>query len=95
MHLSPLQIETSTFVYTNQVILSTDHSLSDLERWKNGGFIGRGEKLAERLCRMVGYPVEEYFLYSTQFDPAWLVRLVAVGLVEMLMSFRQSSRDTV
>ena len=45
-------------------------------------FIGRGERLAERLCRMVGYPVEEYFLYSAQFDPAWLIRLVAVGLAE-------------
>ena len=50
--------------------------------------IGNGERIAERLCKWVGYPLEEYFLYSPQFDPAWLVRLVAVGLVEKIDVFQ-------
>ena len=56
-----------------------------MEEWP---FIGRGEKLAERWCRWVGYPVEEYFLYSAQFDPSWLIRLVAVGLTEDIDVFQ-------
>ena len=56
-----------------------------MEEWP---IIGRGEKFAERLCRWVGYPTEEYFLYSAQFDPAWLIRLVAVGLAEEIDVFQ-------
>ena len=56
-----------------------------MEEWP---LIGRGESIAERLCKWVGYPIEEYFLYSAQFDPAWLIRLIAVGLVEKVDVFQ-------
>ncbi len=50
-----------------------------MEEWP---IISSGERFGQKLCRWVGYPVEEYFLYSAQFDTSWLVRLIAVGLVE-------------
>lgn len=56
-----------------------------MEEWP---FIRGGEQRAEWFCRWVGYPVEEYFLYSAQFDPAWLIRLVSVGLVEQIDIFQ-------
>ena len=42
----------------------------------------------ERLCRWIGYPEEEFFLYSPQFDPAWVIRAVSVGLEEDIDVFQ-------
>ncbi|MEC8276563.1 MAG: radical SAM protein [Myxococcota bacterium] len=39
-----------------------------------------GAGWAERLCRRMGYPEGDIFLYTAQFDPAWLVRVLSVGL---------------
>ncbi len=50
-----------------------------MEEWP---ILSHGERFAQRMCRWVGYPIEEYFLYAAQFDMSWLVRLIAVGLVE-------------
>ena len=51
-------------------------------------FIRSGTRLAERICRRLGYPEEELFLYSPQFDPAWLSRLVFIGLEEDIDVFQ-------
>jgi MoaA/NifB/PqqE/SkfB family radical SAM enzyme/glycosyltransferase involved in cell wall biosynthesis len=40
------------------------------------------QRLAPRACRRVGYPDDEAFLYSAQFDPAWTARALQVGLME-------------
>ena len=44
--------------------------------------------LAEKICRRLGYPQEEFFLYSPQFDPAWLLRLVFIGLEQKIDVFQ-------
>ncbi len=49
------------------------------EEWKPLPELGR---LAERLCGRIGYPPEEYFLYRPMFDPAWWLRVAAVGIAE-------------
>ena len=43
---------------------------------------------AERLCGALGYPAEEFFLYRPQFDPAWWLRVVAVGVLEQIDVFQ-------
>jgi MoaA/NifB/PqqE/SkfB family radical SAM enzyme/glycosyltransferase involved in cell wall biosynthesis len=49
------------------------------EEWKPLPALGRW---AERLCGRIGYPPEEYFLYRPMFDPAWWLRVAAVGVME-------------
>ena len=49
------------------------------EEWRPLPELGR---LAERLCGRIGYPPEEYFLYRPMFDPAWWLRVAAVGVAE-------------
>lgn len=49
------------------------------EEWKPLPGLGRW---AERLCGRIGYPPEEYFLYRPMFDPAWWLRVAAVGVAE-------------
>ncbi len=44
--------------------------------------------LAERLCGRLGYPPEEYFLYRPMFDPAWWLRVAAVGVLERAQVFQ-------
>ena len=44
--------------------------------------------LAERLCRRVGYPNEEFFLYRPQFDPQWWSRVFYVGAREQIDVFQ-------
>lgn len=56
-----------------------------MEEWP---LLANGERRARWFCRWIGYPVEEYFLYASQFDPAWLLRLVAVGLQEKVDVFQ-------
>jgi len=46
------------------------------EEWRPLPELGR---MAERLCGRIGYPPEEYFLYRPMFDPAWWLRVAAVG----------------
>lgn len=50
--------------------------------------IKQGRKMAEKICSRLGYPEEEFFLYSSQFDPAWLSRLVFIGLQEKIDVFQ-------
>lgn len=45
------------------------------------GFAGAG-RWAEKICNWVGYPQDEHFLYSAQFDPAWWSRVLYVGRTE-------------
>ena len=40
------------------------------------------------MCRWVGYPSEEFFLYRAQFDPAWWARVLYVGRVESIDVFQ-------
>ena len=40
------------------------------------------QRLAPRVCRRLGYPDDEAFLYRAQFDPAWTARALQVGLME-------------
>ena len=56
-----------------------------MEEWP---LLAGGERRAQWFCRWIGYPVEEYFLYASQFDLAWLLRLVAVGLQEKVDVFQ-------
>ena len=56
-----------------------------MEEWL---FFGGSTRRAEWICRLLGYPIEEWFLYSPQFDTTWLLRLVAVGLVEDIDVFQ-------
>ncbi len=49
------------------------------EEWRPLPELGRW---AERLCGRIGYPPEEYFLYRPMFDPAWWLRVAAVGAQE-------------
>jgi MoaA/NifB/PqqE/SkfB family radical SAM enzyme/glycosyltransferase involved in cell wall biosynthesis len=49
------------------------------EEWRPLPELGRW---AERLCGRIGYPPEEYFLYRPMFDPAWWLRVAAVGVLE-------------
>ena len=49
------------------------------EEWRPLPELGRW---AERLCGRIGYPPEEYFLYRPMFDPAWWLRVAAVGVAE-------------
>ena len=46
------------------------------------------ERCARHLCRKIGYPEEEFFLYTPQFDLAWWLRVVAVGLLEDIDVFQ-------
>ena len=62
-----------------------DNKSRSAQEWAFFPFLSQ---FAERLCRFVGYPEEEYFLYSPQFDPAWLMRAVAVGLREDIDIFQ-------
>lgn len=39
----------------------------------------RDQARAEALCRRVGYPADEYFLYRPIFEPAWWARALYVG----------------
>lgn len=41
-----------------------------------------GARLAERLCARIGYPAEEHFLYSAQFDTAFWGRVAWVARAE-------------
>ena len=50
--------------------------------------IRNGEKIARSICRSIGYPEEEFFLYSAQFDPAWWGRVLGVGLRENIDVFQ-------
>ncbi|MCB9764451.1 MAG: radical SAM protein [Alphaproteobacteria bacterium] len=47
-----------------------------------------GQRLAARACAAVGYPPEETFLYSAQFDPAWWARVLFVGWAEGVEVFQ-------
>ena len=47
-----------------------------------------GKGFAERVCRRIGYPKEEWFLYTAQFDPAWLIRVLSVGVTEDIDVFQ-------
>jgi MoaA/NifB/PqqE/SkfB family radical SAM enzyme/glycosyltransferase involved in cell wall biosynthesis len=49
------------------------------EEWRPLPGLGRW---AERICGRIGYPPEEYFLYRPMFDPAWWLRVAAVGVIE-------------
>ena len=42
----------------------------------------RGGRFAEKICDWVGYPADEHFLYTAQFDPAWWSRVLYVGRTE-------------
>jgi len=48
----------------------------------------QGARLAERLCARIGYPSEEHFLYTPQFDPAWWARVLWVGRREAIDVFQ-------
>jgi MoaA/NifB/PqqE/SkfB family radical SAM enzyme/glycosyltransferase involved in cell wall biosynthesis len=48
----------------------------------------RAARLAERICGRIGYPREEYFLYTPQFDPAWWARVLYVGRREQIDVFQ-------
>ena len=50
--------------------------------------MGRAGHLAERICRRVGYPSEEFFLYRPQFDPQWWSRVFYVGAKEEIDVFQ-------
>jgi MoaA/NifB/PqqE/SkfB family radical SAM enzyme/glycosyltransferase involved in cell wall biosynthesis len=50
--------------------------------------VRRAGRFAEALCARVGYPPEEYFLYSAQFDPAWWARVMYVGSAERIDVFQ-------
>ena len=50
--------------------------------------MGRAGHLAERICRRVGYPSEEFFLYRPQFDPQWWSRVFYVGARERVDVFQ-------
>ena len=47
-----------------------------------------GNRLAQNICRKIGYPEEEFFLYSAQFDPAWWGRVLGVGFCENIDVFQ-------
>ena len=47
-----------------------------------------GASWAEKLCKKMGYPQEEWFLYTAQFDLAWLLRVVFVGIAENISVFQ-------
>lgn len=55
------------------------------EEWPPLSRVGRW---AERLCRQLGYPDEELFLYRPLFDPAWWGRVTEVGRVERVDVFQ-------
>ena len=44
--------------------------------------------LADRVCRRLGYPDEELFLYRAQFDPSWWARVLWVGRHERIQVFQ-------
>ena len=46
------------------------------------------ERCARQICRRIGYPQEEFFLYIAQFDMAWWLRVVAVGCLERIDVFQ-------
>lgn len=48
----------------------------------------RNQARAERLCRRVGYPEEELFLYRPVFDPAWWARALYVGRRHRIQVFQ-------
>ncbi len=50
--------------------------------------LAQGGRWAERLCERIGYPREEFFLYTPQFDPAWWARVLHVGRVEQVDVFQ-------
>jgi len=50
--------------------------------------LAQGVRLAERICERIGYPREEYFLYTPQFDPAWWARVLQVGRIERIDVFQ-------
>jgi MoaA/NifB/PqqE/SkfB family radical SAM enzyme/glycosyltransferase involved in cell wall biosynthesis len=45
-------------------------------------------RLSERLCRAVGYPPDESFLYRPLFDPTWWARALEVGRREGIDVFQ-------
>ena len=45
-------------------------------------------RLAERICARLGYPKEEYFLYTPQFDPSWMMRVFYIGQKEKVDVFQ-------
>ena len=55
------------------------------EEWP---LVGRAGRWAERLLGRLGYPTEEHFLYRPLFDPAWWMRVVAVGELEAIDVFQ-------
>ncbi len=50
--------------------------------------LAQGGRFAEKLCERIGYPREEFFLYTPQFDPAWWARVLQVGRVEQIDVFQ-------
>ena len=48
----------------------------------------RGGRFAEKVCDWVGYPADEHFLYTAQFDPAWWSRVLYVGRTEQIDVFQ-------
>ena len=50
--------------------------------------LAQGGRLADWLCGRVGYPREEFFLYTPQFDPAWWARVLYVGQKEQVDVFQ-------
>ena len=53
------------------------------------------QSLPDWLCRRIGYPRDEFFLYLSQFDPSWLIRALAVGLEESIDVFQAEFQDLV
>ena len=55
------------------------------EEWP---LVARSGRWIERLLGTLGYPTEEHFLYRPLLDPAWWIRVVAVGELESIDVFQ-------
>ena len=55
------------------------------EEWP---FVARSGRWVEQLLGRLGYPIEEHFLYRPLLDPAWWMRVVAVGEIESIDVFQ-------
>ena len=45
-------------------------------------------RFSEKICAQIGYPKEEFFLYTPQFDATWILRTLAVGWAENIDVFQ-------
>ena len=78
-----------TYWICEQGIFSKKQYVPKVRAAQEWFLIRHGEAIAQKICHQIGYPEEEFFLYSAQFDPAWWGRVLSIGICENIDVFEK------